>query len=197
MNENSNSRRPFRLIDEPKAADEDPGWRVRLSTGEERGPVSLRALRSLVEVGLLDESGEIRANADAAWQPIKDHAVWSQLSNAKPTLRLRSDSSRPLPVASVPVAMSAPSSEITAAMKERLESVHRTEIEKLHRQLRWHNITQTLRWVRELLVFGGFLVVGDFLNSFATNSLGSLHWLISLGVAVVALGYYVLFALGH
>ncbi len=222
MSEGSNTRRPFRLIEEDKAPDQVQTWRVRLTTSEERGPVSVAAMRSLVEVGLLDESCVIRGEGSQDWGTLKDHPVWPQISDAKPALRLRGSESRPA-VPGGPVSASAtsakpvlkmrgsdlPSSastviktespldrEVSSAMQERMETAKKAEFDRLHRQVRWHGYNQLLRWGREIFVFFAFLIAGDFLGSFATGNVSSLRWFIDLGIVLVALGYYVLFAIG-
>ncbi len=193
MSEETPSRRPFRLREEPVEAADTPQWTVKLANGEERGPLSVSALRALREVSLLDSTAEVRGE-NGEWLPIADHPLWPMIADARPTLRLRArDTQSPLPAA--PIAPP-PSQAPTNEMQARLDAAQRAEYEKLNRQLRWHSAGRALWWVRELFIFFLFFTAADFANSFVSEALGAARWIIGLFVVLVALLYYIMLGFG-
>lgn len=187
MNE-ATRRRPIRLQADPLDVEPQP-WRVRLSNGEERGPVGLSALKSLVDVGLLNAKAGITPVDQVAWQPITEHAVWKEIKPVATEFvyRSRAESVPPMELA---VTRSPAEMPVSQQAVSRMEVVRHEEFERTLWSIRFWRLGQLLRALREALVFAGFITVGDLLGSFFTPAMNVAKWACLLCLTVLALGYY-------
>jgi len=187
-------RRPMRLQIDADEIEPQP-WRVRLTNGQERGPVGFSALKSLTEVGLLTAKSSIASVGQSDWQPIAEHPLWNKLNvdrtGAAYVATRTADSVPPMAT----VTLSPAETPVSAAVMDRMAVVRHQAFERTLSSLRFWRLGRFFRAAREALVFCGFLTVGDLLSSFFSPALNVAKWACLLCLIVLALGYYTFRAL--
>lgn len=162
-------------------------WHIRTVDGRVRGPVGLSGLKSLLEVGILTRAAMITDVEDDHWISIQEHPIWPRLLPLSKPLRLRNAE---LPEAEDHKNSLLPTSPVSEERMLKMEAVRRREIQRTHHRLAWWQFGGSLRIIRELFVFLGFLTAGDLAVSFFDTSGGVAKWVVLLCLSVTAVIFY-------
>jgi hypothetical protein len=166
-------------------------YRIRVTSGQVRGPLSVRGIKALVDVGLVDHTTQIAGAGEENWIPISEHEIWSGLRSAV----LSRGSSN---ASGVGESNSNPSFDVlkpaetplSRTIVEQIEFNRHKELAKTSRSLAFWRVSKLLRLGREALVVTLFLTLGDFIGSFVPPDAAVVRWGAMLSLLVLALGYY-------
>lgn len=182
------------VISSGENATEAQPWRVKTADGRVRGPVGLEGLKSLFEVGILSSAARISHVRDKNWHPIVEHPLWPLLALRPQPLRLRN--AELMEEASDSLFLG-PTSPVSEERMLRMEAMRHGEVESSYRSLVWWKFGRSLKIVREVLIFLGFLTAGDLGTSFFDASAGLMKWVLLLCLTCVAVVYYSVRALAR
>ena len=182
----------MRLVTEKESHEVKP-WRIVTKDGCLRGPVGVVQLQALLDVGILTADASIALLDLDDWQVIREHPVWGEMRIAVPNWRFAGEDEDNLG--------SEPDSAETITVPKlvkhaRFEDAAQRERERIGHGLRLWRLAQAVRYLREIVIFLAFLVLGDLLLSGFDPSLGVVKWVCAMGFLAVAMCFYTLRALG-
>jgi|GEM_PF-6219445 len=178
-------KRPMLIGHGDNPAEAQP-WKVKTADGRIRGPMGLAGLQSLLEVGILTQADRIAPVSDEHWDVVVDHPIWQQLQPVAKSFKLKEEFGEN----EGEEFSGSPTSPVTEERRLMMEALRLRERENTHQRLAWWQMGRGLRMVREVLIFLGFLTVGDLATSFFDLSVGLVNWAILLSLTAVAVMYY-------